>query len=157
VPIWSIQDGKKKCTKCQRVLKADYEHFRYRDQEKGWLQSECRACETERGIRARWKRRIEMVGHPPSECYLCGKAIGLIDGEVDRVHPGSRGGQYAVGNCAWICTICNRMKGGMPLQELRAWMEHVLGFFWNATVRDTETQVRPRPKVRVKSEIATQS
>ena len=130
MPTWTIVDGKKKCTKCLKVLPADYEHFRYRDQEKGWFQSECRACELERGLRARWKRNVALVGHPPSACYLCGTEISLADAHLDRIVPEARGGQYVTGNCGWLCEMCNRLKNGVTLEELRSWIDRILAHYW---------------------------
>ena len=52
-------------------------------------------------------------------CAGCGDWVRYENLEMDRISPGSAGGQYVVGNVQLLCGSCNKIKGNRDMQYLR--------------------------------------
>jgi 5-methylcytosine-specific restriction endonuclease McrA len=61
------------------------------------------------------RRTVFTVGR--WECLYCCHPITMETGQVDHIHPVSRGGSDAAENLAAACTSCNLSKGAKPLDR----------------------------------------
>ncbi len=50
-------------------------------------------------------------------CYLCHKSLCVP--EIEHIIPVKRGGRHSIGNLAWACKKCNRLKWTSLLSEYR--------------------------------------
>lgn len=66
---------------------------------------------------------IVMVGRAHGRrCFYCGRGRGPCSDEValDRIIPGSRGGQYTLENCVIACAFHNSQRGDSAIEEYLA-------------------------------------
>ena len=52
-------------------------------------------------------------------CPGCGDRTRFDNMEMDRLIPGSAGGEYIVGNVQLLCVACNRVKGNRDMEYLK--------------------------------------
>lgn len=62
----------------------------------------------------------------PSDCYLCGDMLIWSEAAVDHVLPVQRGGTLSFDNLAWCHRICNAIKGGLTIDELKPVLRRIL-------------------------------
>jgi len=53
-------------------------------------------------------------------CFYAGRGLGECSDEIDldRLIPGSRGGEYTIENCILSCSRHNRMRGDASLEDI---------------------------------------
>jgi len=73
------------------------------------------------------RRRIIRVLLPRFgvRCWYCGIKLTDSTTHVDHIIPKSLGGSDSIFNLALACKHCNSAKGGSPVEEFLAWLEHV--------------------------------
>ena len=64
--------------------------------------------------RKRWSRTVEKAIYEKynHRCAICKRYTEFGDGDIDHKKSLYLGGSDTVGNLQWLCTRCNRLKGG---------------------------------------------
>lgn len=69
------------------------------------------------------KRKLDIITElfvgGQTQCFYKGRVAGSCSDEVDldRIKPGSRGGQYTMSNCVIACSFHNRSRGDKDFME----------------------------------------
>lgn len=62
----------------------------------------------------------------PLECELILGSVNLKNASIDRIIPGSAGGEYEKSNIRLVCSIVNKMRQSLTDEELRYWCNMII-------------------------------